>query len=546
MEDKGFSWSIGGDKDIDRIIFYLKKNKKLIIWAFIINIVSALLVVIIPLITGRLFDKLIDDPDMQIIFQFCKYLLGATVLSLIVGYFGAIISTKLKTKMSFELNYEMLNHIQNISLKKTSEINPAYVNNRINSDINSVMAFILEIITNSTITVIKLIVLMAYFITVNIKLAAVILILDLFYVFVFLGLKGKMEKLKNRLKESGNRYYLYLQEQITNIKFIKIFSLQNYFFKRLSNGYKTLYVNLRSDVNLNYGLKSSEALVQMLSQMAIFIIGGIGLIKGNMTVGVFTILISYLQMIIGCTNYCISIGNVYVDTKIAYLRLKEFKDMPEAKDGTKVLDHIDNIEFDDVSFGYNMELISNFHYSFSKGMVYAICGDNGKGKTTLLDLLAGLYPGQYERCIYVNECDMDNLDMGKLRNNLITYSLQKSEILEGDLIHNVIIDRETYDKEYLDYLLKGFQLEYLVDENNSKKISVENISGGEAQKISLVRSLINTTSEMYIFDEPTNNLDRNSQAFFSEIVESLKQKAIVIIATHDKSLLQLCDEIIDL
>ena len=285
-----------GGKEIDRIKKYLKKNRILIVCALLINVVSAVLVMIIPLITGRLFDKLILAPKMSIVYRFCIYLLIATVFSLIIGYIGAVISTKLKTKMSFEMNYDMLSHIQDISMKVSGELQPAYANNRINSDVNSVISFILELITNSTINIIKLIVLMAYFVFINYKMALIIVFLDLFYVFIFLGLKERMENIKIKIKESGNRYYVSLQDQISNIKFLKVFSLKNYFYKRLTSGYQSLYVNLRANVNLECGLKSSEAFVQMLSQMAIFIIGGFGMINGTMTVGVFTVLLSYLQI----------------------------------------------------------------------------------------------------------------------------------------------------------------------------------------------------------------------------------------------------------
>ena len=130
---------------------------------------------------------------------------------------------------------------------------------------------------------------------------------------------------------------------------------------------------------------------------------------------------------------------------------------------------------------------------------------------------------------------MDELNKEKLRNRNVSYCMQKSEIIDGSFAENVMLGKESVDGDYLETLVTGFGLEHLAaPERKDILINTDIISGGEAQKISLIRCLLKKDSDIYIFDEPTNNLDEKSQRFLFDIINRLKEKAIVIIATHDE------------
>ncbi|EOU2094141.1 ATP-binding cassette domain-containing protein [Clostridium perfringens] len=90
-------------------------------------------------------------------------------------------------------------------------------------------------------------------------------------------------------------------------------------------------------------------------------------------------------------------------------------------------------------------------------------------------------------------------------------------------------------------LINKFKLDSIISMNG------KNISGGEMQKISLIRSFIDD-KDILIYDEPTSYLDINSKAYFLEYLSKIKEskKSIIIIITHDDDLKQISDELIDL
>ena len=99
-------------------------------------------------------------------------------------------------------------------------------------------------------------------------------------------------------------------------------------------------------------------------------------------------------------------------------------------------------------------------------------------------------------------------------------------------------------------LMNGFGLnKYVSDINSGKDVSVNdsnsNLSGGEKQKIAIIRQLMQCPDVM-LFDEPTSALDKESRVFFIEYLKKIKKNHIIVIVSHDNNLINQCDFTIDL
>ena len=520
---------------------YIKRHSMEVVMIIVLNVGVTVLSLLIPYITGQLFDELISEPSMQVIYRFCCYILGSAILMLVVNYLGTIISTKLRVRLSYEINLGMIRHIQKISLKITSGIDPTYLNQRLNSDINTVVGYKIEIVTKFIINTIKYVLIMCFFAAVHWGLAIIVIAINLLYVYYYVLKKKKLEDVKMGLKEGGNSYYKSLQEQIQDIKAVRAMSMENVYRARLKKRYRTLLSYVITDTKMNFGLKCSESLVVSLSQIAIFVIGGYCLINGSMTVGVFTILINYLNMIVSGVDYYIEFSKLHIDAGIAGQRIREYSDIPEDVMGNDRVDDFSSIEVNNLSFSYVSPVLDSFSYIFIKGKSYAICGENGAGKSTLVDVLTGMYPRQYEGCVLVDGIDLDVINPYLLRKKKVVYSIQKAVLCDETLKDN-IVGRELYDSERYNHLIDGFRIKHLANKNENGQVVGGELSGGELQKIALARALYRMDADIYVFDEPTNNLDSLSKEFFGGEIKKIKGGAIVIVITHDEDLIEACDE----
>lgn len=186
-------------------------------------------------------------------------------------------------------------------------------------------------------------------------------------------------------------------------------------------------------------------------------------------------------------------------------------------------------------------VLKNINYQFEQNKIYAIKGRSGSGKTTLLSLISGL-----EKCsegtIYYQNQDLSKMDLDEYRSKEIgvvfqSYNLlphltaSENIILSMDINHFQIKDKRAYAIELLKKV--GLSSDYA-----DRKIL--RLSGGEQQRVAIARSL-SYNPKMIIADEPTGNLDRETEDEILNIFKGLAQKEnkCIIIVTHSKNV---CDQ----
>lgn len=184
------------------------------------------------------------------------------------------------------------------------------------------------------------------------------------------------------------------------------------------------------------------------------------------------------------------------------------------------------IELKNITKSFDHTVLDKINLKLQEGNIYVIKGISGSGKTTLFNILSFLdtnYEGKY----YWNNKDVKKMnrdDLQTIKNN-ISYVFQKSYLFKKLTIkENLLFIKDDIDKikEYA----KKFDVEKLLDKKP------EEISGGERQRISLIRALL-LDSKLIILDEPTSSLDKeNAEIFRDYLKEIINLDKIIVIATH--------------
>ncbi len=120
---------------------YLKKYLLLIIFFILFSFILSLFYIAIPLITGTFIDDILRQPEKESIME-VVFLLGIiAVLQIIISYLSSIMSAKLITSVSYDLEVDIFAHLQECSLKTVKKTDNSYTTQRIISDSNSICAF---------------------------------------------------------------------------------------------------------------------------------------------------------------------------------------------------------------------------------------------------------------------------------------------------------------------------------------------------------------------------------------------------------------------
>ena len=237
------------------------------------------------------------------------------------------------------------------------------------------------------------------------------------------------------------------------------------------------------------------------------------------------------------------------EENVSLVRIKEILDYGQnIQYENKIIKDIEGvIEFRNVSFSYNeKKLLKNISFTINSNKITAIIGENGSGKTTILNLILRLYfPSKGS--IYLDNKNILNIKLDSYLNNISvlnqdTYLFNLSIRDNFNLINKDKRVQERICKlvgidKFIKNLPKGYNT--VISENST------NISGGQKRLLSLARTLMKD-SKILLFDEITSSLDMDITKQVINVLNKLKENHTIIIVTHKKELMDIADETIKL
>lgn len=217
-----------------------------------------------------------------------------------------------------------------------------------------------------------------------------------------------------------------------------------------------------------------------------------------------------------------------------------------------VIDDINEIEFVNVSFGYDQQdlVISNCSFKIKKGENVALLGLNGAGKSTLLKLLLGLLKPTHGQ-ILINGIDLVKIDLN-IYWSLLTYIEQETNLISISVYDFLRADNQNFNEEKA---LLAIEKVGLLDKINSYPNKIHTLmtnvltkdgvefSGGQLQKMLIARSLCREKSCLYLFDEPTSALDNNSEINTYNQLKDLCFNKIGLFISHRLKTTQFCQRV---
>lgn len=205
------------------------------------------------------------------------------------------------------------------------------------------------------------------------------------------------------------------------------------------------------------------------------------------------------------------------------------------------------LKLDNVGYRYkdapkDNYVFKNINYEFEMGKIYAIKGKSGSGKTTLLSLITGLEKCTEGRVLY-NGKALKKMNLDRYRNTDIGIVFQSYNLLPRlTAIENIILSMDVSKVKVKKKKQKALELMKSVglSEEHAKR-KILKLSGGEQQRIAIARSL-SYNPKIIIADEPTGNLDKDTESEIMKILKKLaaEENKCIIIVTHSQNV---CDNV---
>ena len=533
--------------EIDKELFLMTHVK-----CFFVSIIYAISSVFYPNFIGLIVDEGISENDFKITVLYTALMILVGLTTVLSEYVSSISYDKFYLGLSHEMKSKLYMKFMDAENHFYTNIKAGEMYTCLNRDVSNITMLItkdfLNIVTNIIILVGASVFIIYYY-----KFTGFLIICG-GAIFVLLQRKiGKMlQNSSEKTRTAVGHEASFSMETLSNLETIQMLGYTDTMHQKYTcysdNSQKEC---LKHDEML-YKSFSLSFLFNMIIMVSVLFIGAFQVQKGYVAVGTLFSVVLYSEKVISPMK---TLATLYVDVKDITPLIKKVCDLV-GQAATKeeaiieLSQGISSIEYQNIQFAYDSfskEVYDNMNLKIEKGDIVGIVGGNGTGKTTLIKLLFKLLSSNSGEIIVNEAHNIRNVDSKAIHEH-ISYMPQEV-FLESGRIRDIVnpLKRKISDREIID-LFKALNLDFKIF-NSSLEFDIaenaNNISGGEKQKLALVR-LILENKEWVIMDEPTSAMDFESEILVCNFLKQYLINKTAVIITHRTAILELCNKIIDL
>jgi ABC-type multidrug transport system fused ATPase/permease subunit len=389
------------------------------------------------------------------------------------------------------------------------------------------------------------------FVSPLVTLALAVLGLGYFGVIHYLSKKVSYHLGQGRTNASTEQTII-VNEFLSGIRQIMIFRTAERWLERFRGEYQTfinLYVKDTVWMAIPKNLMEMTAIVVMMGVILVLRSSSPDTFTANLpTLGVFAMaLLQLLPTVSSFGRMRMEMLGLMPDAELVYEAMTQ--PILRRQDGDKALGAFEKaIVFEKVSFAHKGRdpLLRDMNLTFEKGKVTAVVGPSGVGKTTIINLVLGLFePSEGKITI-----DGVPLQEYKLETWLskVGFVSQEPFIYHSAIADNITFSRDGHSMESVIHAAKianahGFISEFPQGYDTVAGDRGMRLSGGQQQRIAIARAVLNEP-EILIFDEATSSLDSISEKLVQEAIDNVSRDRTVIIIAHRLSTIRYADKII--
>lgn len=474
-------------------------------------------------------------------------------VNVVVGlciFFRGKLNSEIAQNMTENMRNDLYNHIQLWPYSVLSKAKTGDLIQRCTSDVETIRSFfsgqLAEIVYAVSITLIANIVLFS----IDVKLALYSLIMLPIIFIISKYFFKKIQKYFVMYDDTESELTTITQENLSNLRVVRAFNREKYEFEKFDKKNKELskidfdWIN---QLGIQWGIGGSLSMAQVLLTI---ILGIFEVINGNITIGQFSVFISYEGMIIYPVRTLARLLSNMGKMNVAIGRLLEiFNEKTEDLDSGEVFDIKGNIEFEHVGFQYddgNLPVLNDISFKIVPGETLAIMGPTGSGKSTLVHLLTRL--NDYtDGSIKIDGVELKNIQKKCLRKS-IGIVLQEPFLFSKTIFDNIKISQKSANKEKVYNAAKVASVHDVINNFSAGYDTLVGekgvtLSGGQKQRIAIARTIINDCP-ILIFDDSLSAVDTQTDAAIRQAIKGLSKKCTTIIIAHRISSTQDADHII--
>ena len=528
------------------ILVRLKKYKLMLGLVFSLLFVYVLLQMLLPVLNRELLDNGLIAFNSKYSYKIIVVIFFINIVCLVIQQVKEHIRLRLFRAFKSELSDEAYSHLFHLSYKNIEKRDVTELIMTTETDVDMISLVTDELfvmlLTQCAIFVGAMIGLFC----IDYKLAFIIVLYTPLKFFISIKLSNKNLEYTKEKNCLDQKYLGWFGNIASGLKEVRLFNQISAVQSECSSKSKKRIGLLAKKSLLNSWKSTINGFFNDLLIFLIYFIGiTFALTFHTLSIGSIIAFVSYTQKVIQPINFILDSRFVFsnilpsVNRHINFLKLDEERDYL----GKQQIEPITQIDFRNVSFSYdgNKKVLDNVSFSIKSGDKVALIGNNGAGKSTIIDLLLGLY-NVTNGGIFINSFNLCDISLLTYRQHIAVVS--QNIYVFNDTIENNITLGQKVDRDKLNHILDMCALTEFVEKvgfDYNTGVAGSRLSGGQRQKIALARALLRD-ADVFIFDEVTSNIDQDSCHVVNALIKNELKGKIVLASTHDQGLISGMDK----
>lgn len=547
-----------------------KEHKRTLVIAHIIAILSALLSVPVPILMPMLVDEVLLDKPAVLVGLMSHvfpenwhgpvvFIVAVMLVSIVLRLFSLLLAvwqtrkfTLIAKDISYRIRAGLLQRLQKISMSEYETMGTGAVTSHFVTDINAIDDFIGMALSKFMVAVLTVVGISIVLLWMHWQLAMFIIFMNPVVIYFTMAMGKKVKKLKRRENTAFEVFQQSLSETLDAIQQIRASNREQHYLQRVTESAQQLKKHM-----VNFGWKSDVAgrLSFFIFLMGFEVFRAVSMILvlfTDLSIGQMFAVYAYLWFMMTPVQEILGMQYSLYSANAALDRINRLMDLESEPDyqhtSNPFLDkHTVGLRVENICFSYGEEfdVLDNVSLNIAAGEKVALVGASGGGKSTLVQVILGLYPAD-SGDLYFDGVNLREIGLDVVRENVATV-LQSPAMFNDTVRENLCLGRN-HDDELIWQALEIAQLREVVEKMPLGLDTVVGrsgirLSGGQRQRLAIARMIL-ADPKVVILDEATSSLDTETEARLHEAMQAFLQQRTTLIIAHRLSAVRQADRVL--
>lgn len=479
-------------------------------------------------------------------------MLGFVLLLAVFRYKCETSNMKMSMHMVYYIREAVYDKLQRVGFRFHDRISSGQLINRALTDLNHVRTFVQHAVLVS----LEIVLVVGGYMILLLSRSNWIALLALaplpFWIWYIMRFSRRVQPVSKQVMEAEDRNVSMIAENIAGVHVVRAFATEKQEIERYNTNTEDYYARVLNRTRMFANFTPVMRMIAASSHLSLFLVAGLLMVKGQLTVGDFLILGTAMGQILGRLQQVAAISDQYQNAVVSARRLHEVlhadPTVPEAAQAASLPPGLGAIRFEKVTFGYTPDKLALQDVSFeiAGGKTLAIVGPTGSGKTTVAALLARFYDPA-SGGIFIDGTDVRQVSLRSMHTQ-VGLVFQETMLFSDTVEANIAYGRPDITggeveaaarlaqaHEFIVELPKGYQT--VIGERGAS------LSGGQRQRLAIARAIF-SNPRILVLDDATASVDPETEDYIQRGLNLALQDRTTVIIAHRISTVRRADLII--